>query len=126
MLRPQYHFRRVGPDTLIWDVRKLAERARDLPVLDHPLAAIAEIDEPYWFDATDGTATCRAVLDHARQIEAADLSFPILLCAEGRVMDGMHRVMKALALGQRTIQARRLPVTPPPDYRNRAPDDLPY
>jgi len=36
--------------------------------------------------------TARAVADHARLLAEADLRFPILLCANGRVMDGRHRV----------------------------------
>lgn len=126
MIRPQYHFRKVGGRVLTWDVAALATRAAGLPVIAMPLAEIAEIDEPYWFEVTEGVPTCRAVLDHARQIEAADLAYPILLCAEGRVMDGMHRVMKALALGHATIAARRLTVTPPADFVDVDPADLPY
>ena len=32
-------------------------------------------------------------------MQVADLSFPVILAAEGRVMDGMHRIAKALLLG---------------------------
>ena len=126
MIRAQYHIRRVGAQTHIWEVRKLVALAASLPVADIPLTAIAEIDEPYWFDATGDVPTCRAVMAHAAQSHGTDLSFPILLCAEGRVMDGMHRIMKAIALGHSTIRARKLPVTPPPDHIDRALSDLPY
>ena len=126
MIRPQYHFRQVSGRVLIWDVQRLLRLAADLPVQDHPLGQIREIDEPYWFAATDDQATSRAVLTHARQIDAADLFYPILLCAEGRVMDGMHRVMKALDLGLATIKARQFRSTPPPDHVDVAPGDLPY
>ncbi|SMY06509.1 hypothetical protein [Flavimaricola marinus] len=126
MIRAQYHIRRVGDHLHIWDLRKLAALAADCPVTEHPLARIAEIDEAYWFDATGDQPTCRAVMAHAGQAAQTDLGYPILLCASGRVMDGMHRVMKAVAEGRDTIAARQLRETPPPDYIDRSLDDLPY
>ena len=126
MLRPQYHFRRVGGHVHIWNVAELLAMARDLPVEQVPLSQIKEIDEPYWFDLSDVVPTCRAVMDHARLSEAADLSWPVLLCAEGRVMDGMHRIMKAFVIGRPHILARRLIVTPEPDHVDVAASELPY
>ncbi len=125
MIRPQYHFRKVGGDTLIWDVRKLNDLAATLPVQHWPLDSIAEIDEPYWGDA-DSPLTCRDVLKHADLIASADLSFPIILCADGRIMDGMHRVLRAVQNDQPTIRARVFDVTPGPDFKNISPSDLAY
>jgi len=126
MIRPQYHFRWVGDDLYIWDVRALLKQAESLPVISVPLTSIKEIDEPYWFGHGGPEPTCRAVLAHVEQALEADLSYPILLCADGRVMDGMHRVLKALHLNKSHIQARKLNKTPPPDHMNKHPDDLPY
>lgn len=125
-LRPQYHFREVGGRMHIWDVRKLLHRAETLPVIDIGLSDIRELDESYWFDATNQPATCRAIGDHIKLVQAADLAYPILLCADRRVMDGMHRVVKAYVAGHTTITARQLPSTPPPDFIDASPDDLPY
>lgn len=125
-LRPQYHFRDVGGRMFVWDVRKLLKAAARLPVIDVALDDIRELDESYWFETTKQPATCRSVGDHMKLVQAADLSFPILICAEGRVMDGMHRVVKAYIEGQQSITARQLPVTPPPDYVDVPADDLPY
>lgn len=110
----------------IWDVRKLLQRAETLPVIDIALSDIRELDESYWFDPTKQLATCRAVGEHLKLVQAADLAYPILLCTERRVMDGMHRVVKAYVAGQTSITARQLPLTPPPDYIDVSPDDLPY
>ncbi|AKS47552.1 hypothetical protein SAMN05444287_2794 [Octadecabacter temperatus] len=124
VIRPQYHFR-DGPNGLhAWDVRKLAAFAAELPVVDIPLADIGELDETYWYEHAQPTT--RSVAVHAAQIEAADLKYPIILCADGRLMDGMHRVAKAYMLGLESIKATRLPHTPEPDYVGVAPDDLPY
>lgn len=124
MIRPQYHFRNVQGRVHIWDVRKLAVLAADLPITEHALSAIREIHEPYWF--SDDTPTCARVMEHAAQVATSDLAYPVILCAEGRIMDGMHRVMKARGLGHTTIKARQLTVTPPPNFIDVAPKDLPY
>lgn len=125
-IRPQYHFRRVGAHVHIWNVIALLKAAQHLPVLQVPLSDISEIDEPYWYELGDNQPTCRSVMEHARQIEAADLKWPILLCADGRVMDGMHRVLKAVMLGHSHIAARQLTTTPPPDHVDVSANDLPY
>ena len=59
-------------------------------------------------------------------MDAADLSFPIILSADGAVMDGMHRVAQALRAGHGGIQAVQFSQDPPPDYINVQPTDLPY
>jgi len=124
-LRKQYHFR-PGPDGLrAWDIHRLIALAESLPVIEVPLAAIRELDETYWFD--HGYApTCRAIAEHARLIQEVDVSFPIILSADGRVMDGMHRVAKALLLNRDSLPAKRFTHDLAPDYVGIAPDDLPY
>ena len=61
-----------------------------------------------------------------RLIEQADLSFPIILAANGEVMDGRHRIAKAALTGRATITAVQFTTDPPPDHVGRGPDDLPY
>ena len=61
-----------------------------------------------------------------RLIEQTDLSYPIILSSDGRVMDGMHRVAKALFEGRKTIEAVQFNQDPEPDYEDVHPDDLPY
>lgn len=50
----------------------------------------------------------------------------MILGADGRVMDGMHRIARALLEGRTTVPAVRFPVHPEPDHRGVHPDDLPY
>jgi hypothetical protein len=66
------------------------------------------------------------MLEHVRLIERADLSFPIILSATGAVMDGMHRVAKALLEGRDEIEAVQFEEDPEPDHIGRGPSDLPY
>lgn len=125
-MRRQYHFQPSERGLLAWDVHRLIEAARGLPVTKVPLDQIREIDEVYWFDDGDERPTCRKVLLHLRLIEEASLEHPILLASDGRVMDGMHRVAKALCAGHRDIEAVQFSVDPEPDYVGRKPSELPY
>ncbi len=124
-MRKQYHSRPSPQGRLIWDVHNLVARSAHLPNKDVPLTAICELDEPFWF-ADDDVPTCRAIADHARLIEETDLRYPIILAADGRVMDGMHRVAKAYLAGHTTITAVQFTEDPPPDYIDVDLADLPY
>ena len=70
--------------------------------------------------------TCRQVAEHARLINEADLGYPIILSSDGRIMDGMHRVLKALTHGESHIHAVKFLTDPAPDFVGVDPDDLPY
>jgi hypothetical protein len=91
-----------------------------------PLSEIRELDETFWFDAEGDEPTCRRVALHAKLMNETDLRHPIVLSQDGRVMDGMHRVCKALVEGKETIRAVRFEVDPKPDYVGVDPDELPY
>jgi hypothetical protein len=47
----------------------------------------------------------------------AELDYPIIFAAEGCVIDGVHRIAKAYALGLTELKAVRFPVMPEPDER---------
>ena len=102
-MRKQYYFHSSERGLLAWDVDRLVMLSKHFPRLHVPLTAIRELDEPFWSE--DDTPTWRSSLEHFRLIEAADLSFAIILSADGRVMDGMHRVAKAALQGRATIEA---------------------
>ena len=125
-VRKQYHFRPTDRGLAAWDVDRLIRLSRDLPRVEIPLTAIRDSDEPFWFAAESEAATCRAIVEHARLIEAADLSFPIILSSDGRVMDGMHRVGKAALLGHTFVEAVQFAGDPEPDFVGVEPDELPY
>ena len=96
MVRAQYHFRMSPEGFCAWDVRRLIELTRSFPALRVALTEIRELDGPYWAGEWDKPMTCRAVVDHARQMQEVDLAHPVILSSDGRVMDGMHRICKAL------------------------------
>ena len=126
MIRPQYHFRPSEHGLLAWNVGRLIALSKGLPVQRVALSCVAEVDENHWYAVEGQAPTCRSILEHIQLIEAADLSFPVLLDAEGRLMDGMHRVCKAIRSGDTHILAVRFPETPPPDHIGKRPEDLPY
>ena len=127
-MRKQYHFWPAadGGGFDAWDVDRLIELSRELPVEAVPLDSIGEIDTPYWFDGSAETPTVRKVVEHTALILEADLAYPIILGHDGRVMDGMHRVARALMAGRSHIDAARFPAPLEADYRNCQPRDLPY
>jgi hypothetical protein len=87
-----------------------------------PLSAIRELDEAWSGEAQ----TWRGMVEHLKLIDEADLSYPIILSADGTVMDGRHRVAKAARKGQSEIEAVQFDEDPEPDHVGRGPDDLPY
>lgn len=125
-MRKQYHFRNSDQGLLAWDVGNLIRLTERLEAVEHPLKEIRELDEPYWYDLEGDKPTCKSIADHVRLIHATSLAYPIILCPAGRVMDGMHRVVKAFLEGRSFVLAYRLQALPKPDYVGVAPGDLPY
>src|SRR5262245_27687882 len=120
-MRKQYHFRPSSAGLRAWDIDRLVELSKHLAPELVPIADIRELDETYW-----GEITCRGVSEHARLIFECNLDFPIILSSDGRVMDGMHRVLKALLQGESHIRAVRFRVDPEPDHVGADPDSLSY
>jgi hypothetical protein len=125
-MRKQYHLRPSPAGLLAWDVHRLIRLTARHPRVEVPVDSIRELDEPFWFGGGSETATCRAVADHARLIAETDLRYPIILGADGRVMDGMHRVARAYLEGRPTVLAVRLEADPEPDFVGVDEDALPY
>lgn len=104
----------------IWYVETLWSAAASCPEFEMPVDQITGLDEVAWFnDAWGKRPTCRAVIDHCRRINEADLRHPIILAPAGPlnacVLDGMHRIGKAMLAGQTTVRAVQLLAMPTPD-----------
>ena len=125
-MRTQYHFRRSPEGLHAWNVHRLVAQASGLVRERVLLSEIRELDEPYWGGERANQITCREIVGHARLMLECDLTFPIILSSDGRVMDGMHRVCKALLEGSSEIEAVRFVHDPDPDYIGVHPGDLPY
>ncbi len=125
-VRKQYHFWPAERGFDAWDVDRLLKLSRGLPVERVPIDSIREIDTAYWFDGSAEVPTVRKVAEHAKLIAEVDTSYPIILGHDGRVMDGMHRIARALLEGRAEIEAVRFPAPVDPDYRSCLPHELPY
>ena len=125
-MRKQYYFRPSKQGFYAWDVDRLVALTKHYQRQRVKLDSIREVNEAFWFGDKTDELTWRSILEHVRLIRETDLSFPIILSSEGRVMDGMHRVAKALLEGQETIEAVQFRQDPQPDYEDVHPDDLPY
>ena len=125
-MRKQYHLRKSDQGLQAWDVDSLIRLTANLEVIELPLSDILELDEPYWYDSEGHKPTCKSIAEHIRLVQATDLAYPIIICPAGRVMDGMHRVVKAFLEERKFLLAYRLPSLPTPDYMGVDPDDLPY
>ena len=90
-----------------WSVARLFELSKNLKVMDIPLQHLGMC---YRYEKM-------TMLELAGQVVAvneADLSYPIILDEEGEIMDGRHRLMKAIITGADTIKAVRFDVNPSP------------
>jgi len=125
-VRKQYHFWPAENGFDAWDVDRLIALSRDLPVERVAVDSITEIDTSYWFDGSAEVPTVRKVVEHCKLISDVDIAYPIILGHDGRVMDGMHRVARALLDGRSEIEAVRFTAPLEPDYRSCLPHELPY
>lgn len=126
-MRKQYHLQLLKNGKYsAWDIDKLIESAKGFPVFEIETSQIKELDEPFWYQDDNAVPTCRSISEHIKLVQEADLKFPIILSAEGAVMDGMHRVVKAFISGFKTIQAVKFQKTPEPDFVDIIPENLPY
>lgn len=125
-MRKQYHFWPAEAGFDAWDVDRLIELSRALPVERVAVDSIGEVDTSYWFEGSAEVPTVRKVVEHAKLMLEADRSYPIILGHDGRVVDGMHRIALALLEGRTEIDAVRFSSPLEPDYRNCQPHELPY
>ena len=112
-----YSGRQEDGTVLAWEVERLWEITRDFPSKQVPLNESSDFELVTWFDDKQHLPTCRAVAEHARKIMVAKFDYPVILSAEGHVMDGMHRVAKAWLLGLEAVEAVQFDVDPEPDER---------
>lgn len=100
--------RYTDADGYYYSVTRLIEHSKGLPVFDLPLAGI-HIGEKVFKESR----TARAIAEHVKRVNETSLEYPILLDPDGFIMDGWHRVVKALVEGRETIKAVRFLRLPP-------------
>ena len=90
-----------------WSVARLIYLSASLPVMKIPLIHL-DLSDSY------DNLRLRAIVTHFKAMMAADLSKPIIIDEDGELMDGQHRIMKALYEGRETILAVRFVKNPTP------------
>lgn len=90
------------------------------------LGDIKELDENFWYNSPGDIPTCRSMVEHMKLVLETDFNYPIILSSNGRLMDGMHRVAKALLNETQYIQAVKFDVDPEPDFVDVQVNDLHY
>jgi len=103
--KPKDQISRLGNHQ--WSVNKLFKLAEDLKVMEIPLDHL-NINYTYQH------LNLRYMAMHFKAVQKADLSYPIILDEDGELMDGRHRLMKALIKGHKTIKAVRFESNPKP------------
>ena len=91
-------------------IKNLISLASELPVQEMPLEHLN------FHSLYPSIKSFRDWVGHIKSVLNADLEFPIILDDEGYVMDGRHRIAKAILEGEETIKFVRFKETPSPDY----------
>ena len=125
-MRRQYHSRTTPEGNHVWDIHRLIELSQGLPVIEISTRQILENENSFWSPDAGEFLSVKDIALHAKLISETDLKYPIILCSDGRLMDGMHRVCKAWIEGNKFIKAVQFSETPEPDYINVNVEELPY
>jgi hypothetical protein len=111
-----YGDKRPDGKTPYWRMATIWAAAAGRPQTTLALADLAILDEVVWFGGPkDVQPTVRLVAERARDIFAADLSFPIITTKGGDILDGAHRIARAYLEGRPTLPAVVVDDWPPPD-----------
>ncbi len=117
-MRRQYHSRSTPEGNHVWDIHRLIELSRELAVIEVRVDQILKQEKSFWSPESGQLLSVKDIALHAKLINETDLQYPVILCANGRLMDGMHRVCKAWIEGRELIRAVQFTETPDPDFVN--------
>lgn len=93
-----------------WLISNLISLTSELPIQEMPLEHLNIYNLYPKINST------RDFVTHIKGVLKADLTCPIILDDEGYVMDGRHRIAKALLEEHKTIKFVRFEKTPRPDF----------
>ena len=104
-LEPHSQMCHLGNES--WSIPRLFELSRNLPIIEIPLdyLCVSSIYEQI---------NLREMVMHMQAVLDADLNKPIILDENGDIMDGRHRIMKAMLNDIKTIKAVRFDENPEP------------
>lgn len=94
-------------DREYWSVARLAQLSRDFPVFDLPITHIN-------VSSSLGPFMLREFAGHVKAVNDADMTKPIIMDEDGRIMDGRHRILNAIVNGLESVKAVRFEKNPTP------------
>lgn len=98
----------------LWYVSTLVELAKQIPIEMRKIEDIraVKLNLPL---LKDHGVTHLEIAYHMKVSMNANMDYPIILAKDGRIMDGHHRVIKALAFGIPEVKVVQFKVDPEPD-----------
>lgn len=99
----------------IWKTSTLIKESKSLPIIKFKVNSIS-IDEILQWKLSNIRDYCI----HYKRVTNANLKFPIILRDDGYIMDGWHRLIKAMVDGIEYLPARKFEVNPKPDFKNES------
>ena len=96
-----------GKQVYRWDVRTLWNSSTKFPIESCPIESITSIDVLMWKTRKNQKFCVEELAHHLRKFLKVDTSFPILLFSDGSLIDGAHRIARAMSNGEETVKVRR-------------------
>jgi hypothetical protein len=96
----------------VWRTKTLIEQSKNLSVFQFNVDFISLDEVIRW-----KLINLRDYYVHFTRVTDADLTVPIILRDDGYIMDGWHRVIKALATGVKQLPAKQFEKNPKPDFK---------
>jgi len=104
-----------GKNYYYWKASTLWKLSESMPVEHVSLDSFDWENDNFQCNSLSKPPLWRDIGDHTKRILAADLQYPIVMSADGDIMDGMHRILKCYVFGLLTVKAVRFAENPPPD-----------
>lgn len=95
----------------MWRIQDLLKAVENVPVYEVPLAFL-DLSK-HNFDSEGGLIDFAI---HMRHVNESDPDDPVVFDQWGRIVDGRHRIVKALLEGRTTIKAKKIPDGTQPTY----------
>ena len=93
-----------------WSVARLIKLAEDFPVYEVPVFTFPTYNWP-WEDEQ----TLDTFISHVNRVQSSDLDVPILISPSGGIIDGTHRLCKAVLEKRETVKVKYFKELPSPD-----------
>lgn len=109
---PEMATRIIDGNIFVYDSSEIYRLALSAPI-NMVKPTDFDLTKMFWF-ANLEQASVFEVLEHFRRIMAVSVEDPIVLAPDGSVLDGLHRIARAVLDNRSSIPARQLLVEPEP------------